>query len=150
MSDSRVADELAIRNLVARYAEAVSSRNREQWAATWTDDAQWNVMGMSSKGRDDTVALWEKLIGGLVFVVQLAGSGQVEFPDGEADRATGRWQVTEHGKFASGDAIFTVGLYKDECVRVDGEWRFKTRSFHPLYIGPPDLSAQPKAFPEEE
>ena len=150
MSDSRVADELAIRSLVARYAEAVSSHNREQWAATWSEDGQWNVMGMASKGRDDTVALWDKLMGSLEFVVQLANSGWVEFPDGEEDRAIGRWQITEHGKFAGGAAMFTIGFYKDECVRVDGEWRFETRSFHPLYTGPPDLSAQAHAFPEEE
>lgn len=150
MTDSRAADELAIRGLVARYAEAVSSRNREQWAATWTEDGEWNVMGQTSKGRDDTVALWEKLMGGLEFIVQLANSGQVELDAQDANRATGRWQVTEHGKLAGGGAIFTIGFYKDECVREDGEWRFKTRSFHPLYFGPPDLSAATHAFPEEE
>ena len=121
MSDSRAADELAIRGLVARYAEAVSSRNREQWAATWSEDAQWKVMGMSSNGRDDTVALWEKLMGGLEFVVQLANSGWVEFEDGDADRATGRWQITEHGKFAGG-ATITAGR------RVTSSWRSSLRS----------------------
>ena len=35
MSDSHVADELAIRSLVARYAEAVSAHHEENWAATW-------------------------------------------------------------------------------------------------------------------
>ncbi len=147
MSDSRVADELAIRNLVARYAEAVSSRNREQWAATWTADGEWNVMGQTSKGRDDTVALWQKLTSSLEFIVQLASSGHVEI---DGDRASGRWQITEYGKFAGGGTIFTIGFYQDECVREDGEWRFKTRSFHPLYFGPPDLSAATHAFPADE
>jgi hypothetical protein len=150
MSDSRAADELAIRGLVARYAEAVSSHNREQWAATWTEDGQWSVMGQTSVGRDDTVALWEKLMGGLEFIVQLANSGTVEFDENDGDRATGRWQITEHGKFPGGNAIFTIGFYQDECVRVDGEWRFKKRSFSPLYFGPPDLSAATHPFPTEE
>ena len=146
MSDSSIADELAIRALVARYAEAVSSRNKEEWAATWTDDGAWNVMGMSSQGREDTVALWEKLMGGLEFVVQLANSGTVTV---DGDTATGRWQVSEHGKFHGGAAMFTLGFYKDECVRENGEWRFKTRSFHPLYMGPPDLSAPHHPFPAD-
>ena len=149
MSD-RVADELAIRALVARYAEAVSSRNREQWAATWTEDGEWSVMGQTSKGRDETVALWEKLLGSLEFIVQLANSGHVEFDETDGNRATGRWQISEHGKFTGGGVIFTLGFYKDECVREDGEWRFKTRSFHPLYFGPPDLSAPTHAFPKDD
>ena len=150
MSDSRVADELAIRGLVARYAEAVSSHNRDQWAATWTEDGEWSVMGQTSVGREDTVALWDKLTGSLEFVVQLANSGQVEFDDNDSDRATGRWQITEHAKFTGGAALFTIGFYKDECVREDGEWRFKTRSFHPLYFGPPDLSAKTHPFPSDD
>ena len=38
-NDTPVADELAIRELVARYADAVARRDDDAWAATWTEDA---------------------------------------------------------------------------------------------------------------
>ena len=146
MSDSQVADELAIRSLVARYAEAVAARDEKTWADTWANDGEWHVLGRSPKGREEIVEVWNQLMGGLEFVVQHAASGTVDI---DGDHATGRWQVIEFGKLVGGGAMMNIGLYRDECVRENGEWRFRKRIFSPLYVGPPDLSAAAIPFPEE-
>lgn len=139
MASDRIADELEIRNLVARYADAVSRRDTDLWAATWADGGAWNVMGMSAEGREDVAALFSKLVGGFAFVVQHAASGYVEFQD---EGASGKWQITEYGQLG-GTPLLTVGLYDDTYVREGGAWLFAERSFQPIYSGPPDLSGKP-------
>jgi hypothetical protein len=135
-----IADELAIRNLVARYADAVSRRDHERWASTWATKGEWSLLGQVAQGREDVVALFRRLVDGFAFVAQHLGSGEIDLADGAA---TGRWQIVEYAKLANGTALLTLGLYDDEYVREDGEWRFRSRRFRPLYSGPPDLSAQP-------
>jgi uncharacterized protein (TIGR02246 family) len=146
MSDSRVADELAIQSLVARYAEAVSAHDEALWAGTWADEGQWLVLGRSPTGREEVVKVWNELMSGFEFVVQQATSGRVEI---DGDTATGRWQILEFGKMKDGSAMMNIGFYRDECVREDGAWRFARRSFSPLYVGPPDLSGASIPFPKD-
>lgn len=138
MGDS-MKDEREIRNLVARYAYAIESGDVEGWSRTWADEGEWDVLGVTNRGREAVVKHLEKLLGGLDFVVQIASGGVLEVG---SDTATGRWAVTEHGRFAGGAPLFTLGVYRDNYVRVEGEWRFARRAFHATYIGPPDMSAK--------
>ena len=101
--------ELAVRNLVGRYAHAVTSRDEAAWAATWTQDAEWHVIGMHAQGREAVVALWNKLIGTLPFVVQIPTGGVIEL---DGDRGTGRWTMREIGKDREGKGLFTLGIYR--------------------------------------
>lgn len=144
MSQDAVADELAIRDLVARYAQAVTHRDEAAWGATWAKDGEWSVMGREAKGREAAVALWNELMGSLSFIVQMATTGNIQLA---GDRATGGWTVTEHGKFGNGSPLFTIGLYDDVYVRSPEGWCFQSRAFRPLYAGPPDLSAPPIGGP---
>lgn len=139
-------DEREVRNLVARYADAVSCRNLAAWAATWSEECEWSVLGASHYGREGVVERLEQLLGGLDFVVQIASGGIVEL---ESDRGSGRWTITEHGRFANGNPVFTLGLYKDEYVRENGSWCFSRRVFHAIYIGPPDMSAKATLPPSD-
>ena len=138
MSVRNVADELALRELVARYADAVCRRDAAAWRATWAADGEWQIMGQTVQGRDEIVALWERLMGGIPQVIQIPHEGLIEI---EGDRASLRWYVTEQGKLADGSALVMSGVYLDECVKEDEIWLFAKRVFHSLYSGPPDLSA---------
>ena len=56
------ADELAIRNLLARYGDAVCRRDPAAWIATWATDCTWDLGGgRVTHGRDETFALWRTL-----------------------------------------------------------------------------------------
>ena len=46
-----VQDELAIRALVARYADAACRRDPDAWAATWAEDCRWDLGGGGSWDR---------------------------------------------------------------------------------------------------
>jgi uncharacterized protein (TIGR02246 family) len=141
-----ITDELSIRNLVARYADAVNRRDTDAWAATWSKGGEWNVMGNPAKGREAVVALFQQLMGGLSWVVQLPYSGTIEVA---GDEGGGRWYLGEFMKRVDGTASSNVGVYHDRYVREGGEWFFARRRFDALYMGPPDLSADPNPFPDD-
>ncbi len=143
MKDAQIGDELAIRDLVARYADAVARCDAEAWAATWAEDGEWYIFGQPTRGRDEVVALWKTLMGTLSFVLQVPSSGIIRI---EGARGTGRWHVTEYGKGDDG-SMLTLGTYRDEYCRIGDHWRFRLRRFDALYMGPPDLSAPALPFP---
>ncbi len=141
----RLADELELRNLVARYADAVNRRAADDWAATWAEEGVWHLFGRDVEGRTAVVETWLGAMGFFASVVQLIHSGTLEI---DGDRATGRWYLSEVGQTAKGDRIFTVGVYHDECERKDGRWLFTRRRFDALYQGPPDLSGPMSPVPD--
>ena len=148
MSDTpdKLADEMAIRDLVARYADAVNRRDADAWVALWARDCEWHILGNPMTGRDDVLALWRSLMEGFSFVIQVIYSGTIEL---DGDEATGCWYLCEIWKGPDGSAGMTVGVYRDRYVREEDMWRFRRRRFDILYMGPPDLSADTQPFPTE-
>lgn len=138
-------DEAAIRNLVARYADAVNRRDEADWAATWAPDAVWDLAGQVTAGREQVVALWRTLLSGVPWVVQLVHSGSVAV---DGARATGRWYFSELQRSADGTAGLIVAVYHDACVLGEDGWCFAKRRFDVLYAGPPDLSGHALPFPK--
>lgn len=126
-----IADELAIRQLVARYADAVNRRDETLWASTWDEAGVWMLPGREVSGREAVVDLWRAAMGGFEFVAQLIYQGTIEINE---NRATGRWYLSEHLRPAGTDAgRFTIGTYADEYVRHGDEWFFARRQYHVLY-----------------
>ena len=130
-------DEQAIRDLVARYADAVNRRDESAWRDTWATEGKWDLRGQLVEGRDAVVKLWATLMAGLPFVVQLVHSGTVTIA---GDSGSGTWYLTELMRTADGGGRLSVGMYRDTYVRSNGEWRFLLRRYDLLYAGPPDLS----------
>lgn len=139
-----VAAELEIRELVARYADAVNRRDAEAWDATWTKEGEWVVFGTPFQG-EKRLETWRTLMGGLRFVVQLVHSGVIEL---QGDEAIARWYLTEQGMSVGDEPMLSLGVYHDRCRRTGEGWRFVSRRFDPLYIGQPDLSGQINPFPQ--
>lgn len=146
MDVQQLADELAIRKLVHSYSDAIVRRDTEAWGGTWAEECEWKIFGKSVHGREDIVATWQKFMGGLPFVHQQASGGLIDFADGGP---TGRWYVTEYGVSEDdGPGTSILGVYHDDYINEAGTWRFSRRIFNALYMGPPDLSAQARPFPE--
>jgi len=139
-------DELEIRTLVARYADAVNQRDADAWSATWTDDGEWHVFGKPTSGREAVRTLWQGMMGGIDWVIQLPYGGILDLA---GEEGSGRWYITEHLKLPDGSATLSIGHYHDRYRRVRGEWLFSRRRFDVLYMGPPDLSGAVQPFPRD-
>jgi uncharacterized protein (TIGR02246 family) len=137
-----LADEMAIRDLVARFTDAVNRRAPADLAPLFTDDGEWIVPGMpETKGGTAVSELLSGLLGNFPFLVQLVHSGRVVV-DGE--RASARWYITEWASAENGGSYF-VGTYHDQMVRTDDGWRFQSRQFDFLYRGRTELGG--KSYP---
>jgi hypothetical protein len=133
-----MSDRDDITDLVHRYSDAVTRKDRAQWAATWAEDSWWDLgKGRLNHGRDNIVTFWEAAVAGLTIVVQLVHNGSVTV---DGDTANGRWYVSEHLERTNGLKGMLLAWYDDSYVRVDGRWLFASRSLGSLYHGAPDLS----------
>lgn len=146
MDRERITDELAIRELVDRYADAVVRRDADAWGATWALDGEWHILGDIVRGREALVEKWRELVSQLPFVHQIASGGLIEF-DGKT--ASGRFYINEYAKTGTGAGLLLLGVYLDDYVCKDGDWLFLRRRIHPLYMGPPDMSGSVNPFPSD-
>lgn len=122
-----VADELAIRRLVAAYTDGVNQRDAHAWGDVWTDDGRWDLAGHIYKGRDDIVVRWKEALASYRTVFQLTTDGVVTL---DGDQATGRWYVMERNVRRDDSVVELWGWYDDRYVRTRAGWRLQTRVLH--------------------
>jgi hypothetical protein len=129
-------DELAVRNLVARYSDAVCRRDPAAWASTWAADCTWDLGGgRVVRGRQAALELWTSALGKYPWVAQLAPTGTVEITGGTG---RGSWWVLELNHLQDGAGTLHLGHYDDEYRRTDEGWQFAFRRFTMVYRGPLD------------
>ena len=140
MSDG-LADQLEIRELAARFTDAVNRRSPRDVAGTFTEDGEWHVPGVPvTHGRAEAEARLAGLLDNFDRLVQLLHSGQVEVTD---DEASATWYLTEiAASSAAGKAFTFVGVYRDALVRTAEGWRFTRRTFDFLYRAKGDVEAR--------
>jgi ketosteroid isomerase-like protein len=144
MSDYLVADS-AIRQLHARYVDAVWRKDFAAFADCFAEDAEWNIAGLHVRGRIHIRSQFEKFIAPSERVLMLLGMPILEVGSGTAN---GRIHVTEYVKLMDGRAARTIGVYYDRYVDHGARWRFQWRHWNLYYRGPPDLSAPFQECPE--
>ncbi|MEZ5571529.1 MAG: nuclear transport factor 2 family protein [Halioglobus sp.] len=132
-----LADELALRNLMARYVDAVHRRDAQSWIATWVDDGMWNLLGNPVHGRDNILGLWQQMMDGFEFALMLPSSCLFEV---EGDSASGHWYLHEYTRDLQGNTSTIISRYQDTYAKRDGQWLFQSRHYNFLYNGPADLS----------
>jgi hypothetical protein len=126
-------DEREIRELVVRYADAVSRLDPVAWTSTWASDGQWDLGTRTVVGREAIVELWTSLLPIYTSIIQLPAQGVVRE---SADGVTGRWLVLEilRKRDVDTDAL-QVACYVDHYVREEGRWVFGRRQLSPHYKG---------------
>jgi uncharacterized protein (TIGR02246 family) len=145
LSEQTVADELAIRQLTAAYADAVNRRDLETFAALWASDARWLVPGLADTvGGEAAAEQLRRLTEPMELMLQLLEGGQV-WVDGDTARA--RWYIVELGRTNEGRGVYFAGVYQDRLVRTADGWRFAERHFEFLYRGFADLPGKVYPFP---
>jgi len=131
-------DELALRNLMGRYADAVNRRDADAWVATWATDGVWNLLGNPVSGRDNILALWQQMMASFEFALMLPSSCLF---DVSGDTASGHWYLHEYTRDLQGNASTVLSRYLDTYIRrKNGQWLFQSRQYNFIYNGPADLS----------
>lgn len=138
-------DQQALRDLMARYVDAVARRDENDWAGTWAENARWSLAGNEVEGRDHIVALWLQMMSGFEFAVMMPSSCLFEI---DGDSATGHWYLQEFTRDQEGNAASVLSRYRDTYSRVDGQWLYQSRDYDIMYFGPADLSADFAPLPE--
>jgi hypothetical protein len=132
-----IEDEIGLRNLMARYADAVNRYDADAWISTWAQDGEWNLLGNPVTGRDNILAQWKMLMASFEFALLLPSSCLFEVT---GTNASGHWYLHEYNRDLQGNRSAILSRYDDSYVKVDGEWLFRKRRYNFIYHGAPDLS----------
>ncbi|MGF7155350.1 nuclear transport factor 2 family protein [Novosphingobium gossypii] len=126
-------DRLAIRELLETYADAVTRRDAEAWGATWAPDAEWSLPDYpelgTTHGRPAIVAMWIEAMKAYPGIMFEAWPGSIEIDGDRAVMRSYTSEVYDH----DGVTMRDRGVYEDTCVKVDGRWLFKSRSFRNIH-----------------
>ena len=140
----RISDELAIRNLVAQFANACSPVDLDKVASLWVPDehcspsnrATWTLsepFAMTSVGVANVLAMHKSLTDPWDFFVQLVHSGVVDIGD-NGQTAHGRFILREVAKGPNETYYNNFAIYEDEYVKVRGKWYFKRREYNYMFL----------------
>jgi uncharacterized protein (TIGR02246 family) len=133
------AAECAIRQLHARYVDAVWRKDIEAFVDCFAEDGEWKIAGLHMRGRDEIGRGFEGFLAGSEKILMLVGAPVIEV--GDDGTAIARTPISEIIKRKDGEAIRTIGLYYERFVEQGGRWRFRSRHWNLYYYGPPDFSA---------
>ncbi len=144
-------DEHRIRDLVARFDDAVNRRDVPEFEALWAEDARWEIgapMAMKVEGREAIVAMWARMIEDVEWLFRGSFVGVLEI---DGDTAKGRWPCIETGTFrktpnAPARGYDNRAFYQDHYIRIDGRWLFKSRSYVYLWLSNDSLPGAPLAI----
>jgi hypothetical protein len=134
---ARVADHLAIEDLVTAYAYAVDDRDWERWQSLFTADAHVDYTSAGGiAGNPAEVAAWlGDALAIFEFCLHTTATHEIRFTG--PDTARGRVHVfNRNGAHWSGrPEIVDVGaVYHDTYLRTPAGWRFSERVEHTTYI----------------
>lgn len=140
-------DEAAIRNLVARFADACVTADYEAFGKLWSADGKWTIHEpflSSSQGNEKIVEMMTNLRKEWDFFVQFAHSGIIKL---NGEKATARWIMHEAAKGPNDNYYNNFAVYVDSMQKIDGVWKFIQRDYHYMWLDaeafPGDVFALP-------
>jgi ketosteroid isomerase-like protein len=126
-----------IRNLAARYCDAVLRFDPACFASTWAEDAVWHVPGgQSIRGRDAIEAVFRETRARYALCIQELLSALID-SEGRA-----RFTVRELQWRSDGEGTQLFGVYDDAVCGPADAPVFASRSFTLIYRGAADLSGR--------
>lgn len=131
------AAEAGIRQLHARYADAVWRKDPQAFGDCMTEHCEWRIGGHIARGRGEIVDYIGKVFPRFQRIFLTFQPPILDVGDGAA---TGRTYVTEQSVFADGTPFFMIGTYFERFVGQGDRWAFAWRLFQFQYVGPADLS----------
>lgn len=140
-------DRLAITELIHRYSDATTRADWVQLEAVFASDAVLEVSSPFDFRAEGATEIRSAMSGGsdrLDFLIHRVDSVVIDLQG--ADRAQATSTIHELGRGASPNPDgtgadvwmdwFQYGVYYDDIVKIDGEWKFARRFCQPLlYVG---------------
>lgn len=144
----RMLAESEIRELAARFSDAVTRNDAKAFRALWTENGVWEIREpypASAEGPAAIVSLLQKLIEPWAFFVQLTHSGVVEFES--QSTAVARWIMSEVARSPDGKLNYdNLAMYEDHVVcGSDSIWRFSKRTYNYIWLSESPLVG--RSFP---
>ena len=143
----QVVAEFEIRDLAARFSDAVNLNDPDAFGVLWGSDPVWEIgepYGNKASGNAEIVALLRRLWQSWGFFFQLTHSGLIEFQNESA--ATARWSMREMARSTDGSRSYdNLAIYEDRLEKAGGGWRFARRSYHYIWLS--DAPLVGRAFP---
>ena len=140
MSDADAAvEESAIRRLLAEYCHAYDDKRADDFAALFTEDAEFRVFEQARQGRQeirDHIGVQQP---GMPPGQHVTYNSVIEI-DPSGDKARAWTDFLYLRKDGDGHTISNAGRYHDRLVREPDRWRFRTRTI--VFLGddvPPDV-----------
>ena len=127
------ATDNALRQLIARYCDAVLRNDAEAFGGCWTTDATWHL-GKPNAGHDAIVAAFRKLMAGYSWLAQTAPNAVFEV-DETSGTGTGRVMIHESYRSKKDGVGALVGVYHDRYQRTGNTWRFAERRIEVISRG---------------
>jgi ketosteroid isomerase-like protein len=131
--------ESAIRRLMADYVEARDSQDGDgHSAAFFTPDAIWEGVGGFKdllgfhQGREALDRREAASRQRLPFSAHFLTNESITV---DGDTAVGRWTFLQCG-VADGQALWIAGRYRNDFVRVDGEWKIRHLRVGDIFVAP--------------
>ena len=140
-----IAADFGIRQLHARFVDAVWRQDAEAFAACWTREGVWKIAGLQVTGREALAEACRNLLGRCRRIHLVVGPAILE---AEGAGVIGRLNLTEFATMNDGSTAMTIGWYHDRYAEEDGQWRFASRHWSFKYRGAPDLTGTFVETPE--
>lgn len=137
--------EFGVRQLYARYADAVWRQDVDAFSECFTEDAVWKIAGRTLRARAEIAEFFRASVSQSEIVTFWPG---IPVLDLSGDRPAARVQVTELMKRRDGNPVRTLGLYYDRFEPDAQGWRLTWHHYDMTYFGPPDLSGPLIACPD--
>lgn len=137
--------EAGIRQLHARYTDAVWRQDVAEFGRCFTEDGEWRISGMVLKGRVQIEDMIGRIFQNAERVLMTFRTPLLDVGEG---RATGRTYVTEQCTWKHRPPNHSIGRYYERFLEQDGVWRFQWRLFELHYTGPADLTGEWKEHPD--
>ena len=133
-----VAVECMVRQLHARYADAVWRKDIVAFGDCFTPDAEWRIAGRALRGRAGVTAFMADAFGAFNKILLTMRTPIVSLDS--PGEASSRCYFTEDSQFADGRPLASIGVYYDRIVDQGDRWRFASRIFVTEYSGATDFS----------
>lgn len=127
----------AVRDLHARYTDAVWRQDVAAFGDCFTDNAEWRISGMVLRGRQQIMDTIEKIFANYRMILMTFRTPILQVGNGTA---SGRTFVTEQVAYRNGQSGTSIGSYYEHFVQMDDGWKFSWRVFQLHYYGPADLT----------